>query len=230
VKNKIRAWIGLVFVLNFGISFLLYMSHPTLQSPISIHQTAAQAALQKVPARMVSMPGMVVAFAGATQPDWCLFTYGQSLLRADYPALFSAIGTTYGAADGTHFNAPNIKGRTIFGKDDMGGVAADRITLAGSGVTGTSLGAAGGSEFMQQHTHTQNSHSHTGTIANQYTLYVGLGAAELALSPVEAFEGNAALTGANFSTAGTVAVNQNAGTGASQNLPPAIIMNYCITI
>lgn len=31
---------------------------------------------------------------------------GRSLLRADYPTLYSKIGTTWGAADGIHFNIP----------------------------------------------------------------------------------------------------------------------------
>jgi|CXWL01.1.fsa_nt_gi hypothetical protein len=33
---------------------------------------------------------------------------GASYLRASYPNLFAAIGTTFGAADGTHFNVPTI--------------------------------------------------------------------------------------------------------------------------
>jgi microcystin-dependent protein len=33
---------------------------------------------------------------------------GQSLLRADYPALFTIFGTTYGAADILHFNLPDM--------------------------------------------------------------------------------------------------------------------------
>lgn len=36
---------------------------------------------------------------------------GQSLLRADYPELFAIWGTGYGAADGTHFSAPNTINR-----------------------------------------------------------------------------------------------------------------------
>lgn len=41
---------------------------------------------------------------------------------------------------------PDLRGRGTVGKDDMGGSAANRITGAGSGITGTTLGAAGGTE------------------------------------------------------------------------------------
>lgn len=56
--------------------------------------------------------GEIINFAGTTSPDpkWLLCD-GASLLRADYPDLFTVIGTTYGAADGTHFNVPDLRGR-----------------------------------------------------------------------------------------------------------------------
>lgn len=57
--------------------------------------------------------GEIIAFAGSTSPDakWLLCD-GSSLLRADYPDLFTVIGTIYGATDGTHFNIPDLQGRT----------------------------------------------------------------------------------------------------------------------
>ena len=90
--------------------------------------------------------GMIVPYAGASAPTGWLLCNGQSVLRADYPALFAAIGTTYGTADGTHFTLPDMRGRVPAGKDDMGGSAASRLTSANGGVDGASLGAAGGSQ------------------------------------------------------------------------------------
>lgn len=60
--------------------------------------------------------GEIIAFAGPTSPDsrW-LTCDGASLLRTDYPDLFTVIGTTYGAVDGTHFNVPDLRGRTEIG-------------------------------------------------------------------------------------------------------------------
>lgn len=46
---------------------------------------------------------------------------GSSVLRATYLALFEAIGTAYGAADGTHFNLPDYRERVAMG---LGGVLA----------------------------------------------------------------------------------------------------------
>ena len=59
--------------------------------------------------------GVVYPFAGpiANIPAGYLLCNGASLLRASYPALFSAIGTIYGAADGSHFNLPDYRDRMI---------------------------------------------------------------------------------------------------------------------
>ena len=67
--------------------------------------------------------------------------------RTNYPGLFAVINTTYGAGDGsTTFNAPDLRGRVAAGKDN-GGAAVNRITNGGSGISGTALGAAGGTEI-----------------------------------------------------------------------------------
>lgn len=59
--------------------------------------------------------GEIIPFAGASspQPSLWLMCNGQSLLRADYPDLFAVIGTAYGSADITHFNIPDLRGRTL---------------------------------------------------------------------------------------------------------------------
>lgn len=66
--------------------------------------------------------GTVLPFAGNTVPEGFLFTEGQEVLRNAYPNLFAAIGTTYGAGDGsTTFNLPNLVNRFIEGtKDEVG--------------------------------------------------------------------------------------------------------------
>lgn len=59
--------------------------------------------------------GTVVFFAGAVAPTGWLLCDGGSYLRATYAALFALIGTTYGSADGTHFNVPDLRGRVAVG-------------------------------------------------------------------------------------------------------------------
>lgn len=92
--------------------------------------------------------GMVVDWAGTTAPSGWLFLYGQVVSQTTYAALYNTIGTFYntGGEGAGNFRLPDCRGRVSAGKDDMGGTTAGRITAAGSGITGTTLGAAGGSE------------------------------------------------------------------------------------
>ena len=84
-------------------------------------------------------------------PAGWLLCQGQTVSRTTYADLFAAIGTTYGAGDGsTTFALPDLRGRFPLGK-------------AASG-TGSSLGSTGGSI---DHTHTGPSHTHaTDTIGS----------------------------------------------------------------
>ena len=62
--------------------------------------------------------GTIIMWAGADSsvPDGYKLCNGQSLARATFPALFAALGTTYGAADGDHFNVPDFRDRLAAGK------------------------------------------------------------------------------------------------------------------
>jgi len=124
--------------------------------------------------------GMVVPYAGNTAPNGWLLCSNVAVSRATYSALFAVIGTTYGSGDGvTTFNLPDLRGRYVAGRDDMGGFSAMRITSANSGIIATTLGANGGSELLHQHQHnnsiTNNAvtsgndntdHTHSGTTGN----------------------------------------------------------------
>lgn len=72
--------------------------------------------------------GMVVYFAGQTAPTGWLKANGAAVSRTLYANLFAAIGTTYGAGDGsTTFNLPDMRGEFIRGWDDGRGVDAGRV-------------------------------------------------------------------------------------------------------
>lgn len=91
--------------------------------------------------------GTVLDYTGPTAPPLFLFPYGQAVSRTTYAEYFAIVGTTYGAGDGsTTFNLPDLRGRVVAGKSDMGGSNSGRLTGASGGVTGTTLGAAGGAE------------------------------------------------------------------------------------
>jgi microcystin-dependent protein len=76
-----------------------------------------------------------------------LFCYGQNVSRTTYADLFALIGTTYGSGDGiTTFGLPDLRGTITPGKDDMGGVAASRLTTTFYGTDPTVLGNRGGAQ------------------------------------------------------------------------------------
>lgn len=92
--------------------------------------------------------GVMLPYVGSAAPSSLYaLPYGQAVSRTTYATLFALSGTSFGAGDGsTTFNLPDIRGRTIFGQDNMGGTAANRITNAGSGIVGTTRGATGGAQ------------------------------------------------------------------------------------
>jgi microcystin-dependent protein len=91
--------------------------------------------------------GMMVDYGGVAAPTGWLLCAGQAISRTTYAALFATIGIAYGSGNGvTTFNVPDLRGATGFGKDDMGGTAAGKITTAGSGIDGLTLGANGGAQ------------------------------------------------------------------------------------
>lgn len=120
--------------------------------------------------------GAVIDYAGSNAPATWMFAYGQAVSRTTYAALFAAIGTTYGAGNGsTTFNLPDLRGRVVAGKDDMGGSAANRITGAISGITGGIIGGSGGSQGVSLTINQLPSHNHGGVVgSNGAHSHVGL--------------------------------------------------------
>lgn len=69
--------------------------------------------------------GVVQMYAGATAPAGWLLCEGQAVSRTTYKALFDAIGTTFGAGDGsTTFNVPDLRGRVPMGAGTGAGLSA----------------------------------------------------------------------------------------------------------
>lgn len=141
----------------------------------------------------------VLPFAGAAAPTGWLLCFGQTVSRTTYAALFTALGTSYGAGDGsTTFALPDLRGRIPGGKDNMGGSAASRLTTAGSGVDGATLGAAGGAQ------------THTLTNGQLPNSAIGTGGSTIA-------------RGSTVSDLRTIGNNE-----AHNNTQPTIVLNYII--
>jgi microcystin-dependent protein len=92
--------------------------------------------------------GGMMPYIGSSAPNSAFaLPYGQAISRTTYATLFSLVGSTFGSGDGsTTFNVPDLRGRAIFGLDNMGGSAASRITAAGGNFDGTVLGGTGGGQ------------------------------------------------------------------------------------
>lgn len=164
--------------------------------------------------------GLVDYIASKTLPVGFEWPNGQVLSSAlNYPEYFALIGSG---------NTPDFRGRASFGQDDMGGVAANRITAA-LNFNGTILNNAGGS---QQHS-LQVSECPTGIISYNFNDpghahgfapgTVTIPGAGGAAGTANGTTGQSAGTsvggnGTNISSS----ITDNAGNGAHSILPPAI--------
>lgn len=111
------------------------------------------------------MAGVVFPFAGTTCPTGSVAGDGSSLLRAGiYANLFTAIGTTYGSADGTHFTVPDYRGVFIRGVGTNGTATESN----GGAFAGAALGTFQNDQF-QGHKQNADSASTTGGFVGWFT-------------------------------------------------------------
>lgn len=90
-------------------------------------QTAADTFAKVDPSTFGLPPGSVLYFAANSAPSGFLEANGAAVSRTTYAALFAAIGTTFGAGDGsTTFNLPDLRGEFVRGWDDGRNVDAGR--------------------------------------------------------------------------------------------------------
>jgi microcystin-dependent protein len=167
---------------------------------------------------------MIEAFGFNYAPRGWAMCAGQTLSIAQYQALFSLLGTTYGGNGQTTFNLPDLRGRLALGFGQ------------GPGLSSYSLGAVGGQESHQLLTTEVPSHSHTlnatnngqanGTNVPSGSVLMGSGYGMEANNPVENVYGNAPPT---------VAMAPGAVGAAGNSLPhenrmPFLTINYCIAL
>jgi microcystin-dependent protein len=177
-----------------------------------------------------------VDFWGPTAPNSSfVFPVGQAISRTTYSVLFGMVGTAYGIGDGsTTFNLPDVRARITIPQDDMGGSAASRITSAGSGVDGSTLGATGGAQSTTLITANLPAYTPAGTITNG-AISISHNAMSQTGAPSSlgggASTGLAAATITASQASSTFAGTAQGGTStAFSRLPPTIICNYIMRI
>lgn len=156
--------------------------------------------------------GFVQMYGGASAPSGWQLCDGSSLLRASFAALFTAIGTTYGSADGTHFNVPDMRGRVPVGvgTGTGGGASGTGLPTGGSALTAVALASWKGEETHTLIIAEMPAHTHTGTYGNNI--------ATGGMNPVYT-QNNSTTTGA---------VPTQGGDGAHNNIQPVMGINFVI--
>ncbi|WP_454710947.1 tail fiber protein [Cupriavidus nantongensis] len=115
---------GTGVVVPRGVSLLLYTDGVNVLDPVAIAlaDTSAVAA------------GRIEFFARSTAPAGYLKANGGAVSRAAFANLFAAIGTTFGAGDGsTTFNLPDLRGEFLRALDDGRGIDAGRALGSAQG-------------------------------------------------------------------------------------------------
>lgn len=172
--------------------------------------------------------GEVISYAGTSAPTGWLFCYGQNVSRTTYALLFAAISTTFGVGDGsTTFGVPDLRGRVVAGKDDMGGSSANRLT---SPINGDNLGAAGGAESVTLTTSEMPSHSHGVSDPGHNHLNNVNGWQLTSVIAAGAGGGGFAGGGTAYTATGYtgISIQNNGSGGAHANVQPTIILNKII--
>lgn len=166
--------------------------------------------------------GAITMYAGSTAPSGYLICNGASVNRADYPALFTAIGTTYGSASGTTFNIPDLRGRTPVGAG------------TGAGLTNRVLGSTGGAETVTLTIAQMPAHNHTGTItggAHNHTINsrsgYGSGTNPYAIGQFWPSSAYADYT-TNTTASHTHTIPSEGGGGGHANMQPWLAVNFII--
>jgi len=173
--------------------------------------------------------GSIVMYGAASAPTNWLLCDGAAVSRTTYADLFTAIGTTYGAGDGSAtFEVPDMQSRFPVGYDGgssyalaaTGGATTDTPTLSGTN-TGTTLSAS----QIPAHQHGGVT---TGWPSGSWT--GGTGAVQTAID----VSGDSTASGAvNLSLENTGGGSSHTHTWSGTStavdiLPPYLVVNYII--
>ncbi len=164
-----------------------------------------------------------------------VFPTGQNISRTTYSVLFGIMGTTYGVGDGsTTFTLPDKTGRVSAMKE----ASATRLTTAGSGINGATMGAAGGSESRTLATANLPAYTPSGSISNGSITFpssatagtAGGTASAITLGTVSGSNNITTLLGPSQATTTFTGTAQGGTATAFGIVQPTIVCNYIIRI
>ena len=186
-----------------------------------LFRTTVQNILSTVPTPPV---GSVIAFAGANAPTGWLLCDGQEVNRSTYATLYGIIGLQYGTPSSTAvFKLPDLRGRQVTGKDNMGGTSANVV----ADTVADALGGFGGSEEKTIAKEQLPDHEHDLRADNQDQFYVIRNIADAPTDPeVIQFNGPTGINTAQaLASSGSVAGTK----GQPFNvMDPFLTLNYII--
>ena len=175
---------------------------------------------------MDSFVGSIWSFGFNFAPYGWAECNGQLLPIAQYQALYSLIGTTYGGDGQTTFAVPNLQGRTPIG------------TGQGAGLPNYVLGQNGGNTTVTLTTANLPAHTHP-VLSVSMPVSTATGLLTDPNNNYLASDDGSAISGAYFSTAVagvhmaplTAANSSVAGNGAPLSIAsPYLTINYCISL
>ena len=179
--------------------------------------TAVAATPKPAKAQADPLLGQLMLFGGNFCPRGWAKTDGQLLPIAQWSALFSLLGTTYGGDGRTTFGLPDLRGRSPIGEGN------------GPGLGSYSWGQKGGTVNFTLTTANMPSHNHTGTLRASTAVGDSANPNNKALAVDASGDRIYHTAGAtNDMAAGILKIDNNGGNQAVNKRSPFTSMYWCI--
>lgn len=175
-------------------------------------------------------PGTIVPTVKAAADAGYLLCDGASYAKADYPALFAALGgelSVWGGVTSTHFAVPDLRGRVPVGSN--GDNQSDKAIATLGSVVGAKEHTLAVAE-MPSHNHGSSTggHTHTGAIAGSDTGFLVANSSGGGAYTAPPGSGRLRIVGSTQSGDGTHTHTTQGSGSAHNNVQPSVGVTYQI--